>query len=319
MKHFILSCALFAVAATGCQQESVQSAVRSDMLVSTDWLAGNLNDPKLILIHVGQDRGIYDQGHIPGARFLDYNGITATRDGVFNQLPPVEQLQRSFSQLGVGDENRVILMSDMQGVLAARVYWTLDYVGYGDKAALLDGGLEKWKDEGHELSVNAPEVQSGRFSPRLNHQVVVSRQIVEDISWLNVNLEAPDPVLLDARQPEAYRGAMKSKIMPLGGHIPGAVNVYYLDTLADREIPVFKPVEELRRMYAAAGVEPGRKVVTYCWVGMMASHAYFTLKYLGYDVALYDGSFTEWVDAGGKTQEQRDQPTASTPGVHAGM
>jgi thiosulfate/3-mercaptopyruvate sulfurtransferase len=269
------------------------------MLVSTGWLAERLSDSKLLVLHVGQGRKKYDAGHITGARFLEYNDIVATRDGVINELPPVEKLQQVFSQLGLGDDMHVVLTCDMQGLLAARVYWTLDYLGFGENAALLDGGMEKWKEEKRALSVAVPEVQVRRFTPHLNPKVLVSREVVKDVSWLNANSEFSSTVLLDAREPEAYSGEYKSKNLTVSGHIPGAANVYWMDTLTSKELATLKPAADLRRIYAGAGAGPGNKVVTYCWIGMMASHGYFVLKYLGYDVAMYDGSFTDWVKSEG--------------------
>jgi thiosulfate/3-mercaptopyruvate sulfurtransferase len=285
--------------ATALSQTPTTPALRSGMLVSTGWLAKNLSGPKLLVLHVGQGRKQYDAAHIPGARFLEYNEIVVTRDGIINELPPVQKLQQVFSQIGIDEDVRVVLMCDMQGLLAARVYWTLDYLGYGDKAALLDGGLEKWKLEKRELSVDSPQTGAGRFTPRLNPKVLVTREVVRDISWLRVNDKSAEPVLLDAREPDAYSGELKGRTLTVAGHIQGAVNVYWMHTLNGKESPTFKPAAELRKMYADAGAVSGKKVVVYCWIGMMASHAYFMLKYLGYDVAMYDGSFTEWVKSEG--------------------
>jgi|WetSurSiteA1Bulk_404760.scaffolds.fasta_scaffold04946_2 thiosulfate/3-mercaptopyruvate sulfurtransferase len=295
MKRFFLTLCFFSIAlGAGFTQRPKPSAVRAQMLVSTEWLTKNLSNPNLRLIHVGQGRKNYDAGHIPGAQFLEYGDIIVTRDGVINELPPVEKLQMIFSQLGVGDDSRVVLLCDMQGLLAARVYWTLDYLGFGESVSLLDGGLEKWKAEKREISTAAPEFRASSFTPRLNPRVLVSREVVRDVSWLAANMEASDIVLLDARQPEAFTGESKSKNLTRNGHIPGAGNVYWASTLTSKEIPTLKPVADLQTMYLQAGVKPGKKVVTYCWIGMMASHGYFTLKYLGFDVAMYDGSFTEW-------------------------
>jgi thiosulfate/3-mercaptopyruvate sulfurtransferase len=206
-----------------------------------------------------------------------------------------------FANLGVNNDSRIVLLCEGQGIMAARTYWTLDYLGFGDNAALLDGGLEKWKAEKRELSTSAPEIKAGNFTPRLNPKVMVAREAVRDVSWLTVNAETNDTVILDSRQPEGYTGELKRADLPLNGHIPGAGNVYWMDTLTSKESPTLKPIAELQKMYADAGVEPGKKVMTYCWIGMMASHGYFTLKYLGYDVAMYDGSFTEWAKSEGVT------------------
>jgi thiosulfate/3-mercaptopyruvate sulfurtransferase len=280
-------------------QKAKPVAVRKQMLVSTEWLAKNLKQSNLALIHVGRGRKNYDAGHIPGARFLDYGELIVTRSGVINELPPVEKLKTLFAKLGVNSDSRVVLLCEGQGIMAARTYWTLDYLGFGDKAALLDGGLEKWKAEKRELSTTAPEIIAGNFTPRLNPKVMVAREAVRDVSWLTVNAEITDTVLLDSRQAEVYTGESKNANLPLNGHIPGAGNVYWMNTLTSKESPTFKPLAELQKMYAEAGVEPGKKVMTYCWIGMMASHGYFTLKYLGYDVAMYDGSFTEWAKSEG--------------------
>ena len=280
-------------------QKAKPVAVRKQMLVTTEWLAKNLKQPKLALIHVARGRKNYDAGHIPGARWLEYGELIVTRSGVINELPPVEKLKTLFANLGVNNDSRVVLLCEGQGIMAARTYWTLDYLGFGDKAALLDGGLEKWKAEKRELATTAPEIKAGNFTPRLNPKVMVSREAVRDVSWLTVNAETSDTVLLDSRQPEVYTGESKNANLPLNGHIPGAGNVYWMNTLTSKESPTLKPIAELQKMYADAGVEPGKKVMTYCWIGMMASHGYFTLKYLGYDVAMYDGSFTEWAKSEG--------------------
>ena len=282
-------------------QPAKPASVRANLLVSTDWLAKNLTQPKMALLHVGQTRKNYDAGHIPGARFLLYTDLITAREGVVNELPSVEKLQQLFAQLGVNDDSRVILYCDVQGLLAARTYFTLDYLGAGNQAALLDGGLEKWKAEKREVTTTMPEIKAGKFTPRLNPKVVVQRDFVKDVSWLSVNAATNETRLLDARPADAYDGSKPRQDMPQNGHIPGAGNVYWVDTLQSKELPALKPVAELRQMYQAAGLAPGNKVVTYCWIGMMASHGYFTLKYLGYDVAMYDGSFTEWAKSEGTT------------------
>jgi thiosulfate/3-mercaptopyruvate sulfurtransferase len=276
-------------------------AVRSNLLVSTEWLAKNSKNPKVVLLHVGQTRKIYDEGHVPGARFLLYTDLVTARGGVVNELPPVEKLQQLFAQLGVSNDSQVVLYCDVQGLLSARTYFTLDYLGMGNNAALLDGGLEKWKAEKREVVTAVPEVKAGTFTPHLNPRVIAQREAVRDLSWLAVNADKPDTTLLDARPPEAYDGTTKRNDIPQSGHIPGAVNAYWVNNYVSKEVPTLKPVAELRKQFEAAGATPDKKVVTYCWIGMMASHAYFTLKYLGYDVAMYDGSFTEWAKSEGTT------------------
>ena len=281
------------VQAQTARKSPVVPAVRAHLLVSAEWLTKYLNDPKVIVLHVGRDRTIYDAGHVPGARFVPFADLVVTRDGIAAELAPVEKLQQVFSRAGVGTDAHIVLYGDVAGPTATRAYFTLDYLGFGEQTALLDGGLEKWKADKRPLSTDATEIKAAVFTPRLNPKVFVTREVVRDLSWQATNTTATTTALIDARPAEDYAGRASS-LVPRPGHIPGAGNVYWMDTLASKENPTMRPVAELRKMYETAGAVPGKKIVTYCWIGLMASHAYFTAKYLGYDVAMYDGSFTEW-------------------------
>ena len=272
--------------------------VRSEMLVSTEWLAKHINDRDVFVIHVAADRKHYDDGHLPGARFLSSKEILTTRNGVANELPAVADLQKTFEQLGVGDTGRIVIYGENSGLLAARVYFTLDYLGHGDRAALLDGGIEKWKAEKLTVETQPVKTEPAKFTPRPRPQVVVGLDAVRDLSRVAANvhgLENASVAIVDARPEEQYIGNQT----PRSGHIPGAASVYWLNNLLSKENPAMKPLSELSRLYEAAGLKAGQKVVTYCNTGMQASHSYFTLKYLGYDVMMYDGSFSEWSKAEG--------------------
>jgi thiosulfate/3-mercaptopyruvate sulfurtransferase len=281
-------------------------AAREGMLVTTGWLAARLGDPKVFVLHVARERAHYERGHVPGARFVAWGEITATRGGVPNELPPAADLKRLFERLGVGDEGRVVLYGDGAGLSAARAYFTLDYLGHGARAALLDGGLEKWRAEGRAVSTAPVEPTPAPFTPRLRAGVVTELDVVRDLSWAATSLPTPDAVLIDARPAEEYAGTKPGEGVARGGHIPGAANVFWMRNVVSAENPVMRPAAELRRLYEAAGAAPGRQLVTYCRTGGQASHSYFTLKYLGYDVVMYDGSFFEWSNA-------KDTPVATPP------
>ena len=115
------------------------------MLVSTTWLEQHLNDRNLIVLYIGRDRAQFDSGHIPGSRFVRLDELVEQHRDSLNELPPVADLVATFESLGVGQRSRVVLSDDAGGVLAARAYFTLDYLGHGDQVALLDGGLKTWK------------------------------------------------------------------------------------------------------------------------------------------------------------------------------
>jgi len=269
--------------------------VRSEMLVSTDWLAKHINDRDVFVIHVAPERKPFDDGHIPGARFLSSKEILTTRNGVANELPATADLQKVFEQLGVGDTGRIVIYGENSGMLAARVYFTLDYLGHGDRAALLDGGIEKWKAEKLPVETQPVKPEPAKFTPHPQPQIVAELDAVRDLSRMAANDADANVSIIDARPEEQYVGNQTQRT----GHIPGAANVYWLTHLLSRENPTMKPASELSKIYEAAGLKAGQKVITYCNTGMQASHAYFTLKYLGYDVRMYDGSFSEWSSAEG--------------------
>jgi thiosulfate/3-mercaptopyruvate sulfurtransferase len=281
------------------QEKRKNRSVRSEMVVSTTWLAAHLNDPKVVVLHVARERAHYDQGHIPGARFVGWTEITATRDGVPNELAPVADLQKLFERIGIGDEARIVLYGDNSGLAAARAYFTLDYLGHGDRASLLDGGLEKWKAERRKISTDAVEVKTAAFTPRVRTGVVTNLDVMRDLSWTATQLKSPNVVLIDARPVDEYTGTKPGDGVPRGGHIPGAANVFWMQNVVSRENPELRSEAELRKLYAGAGAAASRTIVTYCRTGGQASHAYFTLKYLGYDVVMYDGSFFEWSNTEG--------------------
>ena len=273
---------------------SAAPAVRSDMLVSTAWLAEHLNDPNIVILQVSRDRTAYDAGHIPGARFLALSGIVVTRDGILNELPPAATLKSLFENAGVSDGSRVILYGDASVLPATRAYFTLDYLGHG-AAALLDGGLHKWTSESRPLAKETPEVKQGRLTPRPRPEVVVNINAVKDLSYAATNAPAASPVLVDARTAGEFAGTTAaSSEIPRPGHIPGAANLYWIQTQASKDDMTLLPEADLRKLYESIGVTPDRPVVTYCNTGMQASQSYFTLKYLGYDTHMYDGSFSEW-------------------------
>jgi len=270
-------------------------AVRSNMLVTTDWLSQHLTDPKIVVLHVSGNRTAYDAGHIPGARFVSLSELAVTRDGVPNELPSTADLKKLLESVGVSDDSRVILYSGDASVLpATRAFFTFDYLGHGDQAALLDGGLEKWRTEGRTLTKDAATAAQGRFTPQPKPDIVVPMDAVKQMS--SKPASSSSEVLLDVRSAADFHGEK-------GSHIPGAVNAFWMENQAGLENQALKSDAELRKLYETLGVTPDKRVVTYCNSGMQASQSYFTLKYLGYDVRMYDGSMSEWNAKGGPVEK----------------
>jgi thiosulfate/3-mercaptopyruvate sulfurtransferase len=271
------------------------AAVHPEMLVSTEWLAQHATDTNVVILHVAANRTIYDTGHIPGARFLPLTELAVTVNGVHNEFPPVADLKRLLETAGVSDASRVILYSDAAVLPATRTYFTLDYLGHAEKTSLLDGGLEKWRSEGRSLSKESPASKpSGVFTPRLRPEVLAPLETVKQLSAKPASAEAAR--LVDVRAPADFQGEK-------GAHIPNAMNAFWMENQVSRENQALKPEAALRKQLEALGLTPGKSIVTYCNSGMQATQTYFTLKYLGYDVRMYDGSLSEWNARGGQTEK----------------
>ncbi len=265
--------------------------VREDLLVSPDWLERHLGN--VAVLHIGDAAG-YEAGHIPGAVLVETSSLLVQRGETPNELPPIDALERVFRAAGVGTRERIIVYGN-DTILAARAWFTLDYLGQGSRTALLDGGLAKWKADGRATSTERVSPQPGRFEARAMPQTLVRIATMRELVRLRDQLGA-NLVLIDSRSPAQFSGKEAGADVRRGGCIPGAVNIPYASNLDANG--ALLSVFELRTLYRQAGVTGESENVVYCRTGMQAAVTYFVLKYLGYDVALYDGSFLEWSNAG---------------------
>jgi thiosulfate/3-mercaptopyruvate sulfurtransferase len=263
------------------------SSAREPMLVTVDWLGEHLNDPSLVLLQIGEKKD-YDKGHIPGAQFLEYESISTPHgQGLMLELPPVEQLVSVFERLGVSNRSRIILYFGTNWVTpTTRVYWTLDYLGLGDRTSILNGGLVAWQASHHPVSTEARQAPKGSITP------APRKEIVADADWVSSHLNKPTITIIDARTHEFYNGS-QSDGNPRSGHIPGASNLSYLD-LIDQDNNKIKSADALKDLFRAAGLKPGNTMVSYCHIGQRATVLYFTARMLGYDAKMYDGSWEDW-------------------------
>jgi thiosulfate/3-mercaptopyruvate sulfurtransferase len=282
-------------------QNSPAPTLRAEMLVTTGWLAEHLQAPDLVVLCVNATQEFYAKGHIPGARQINLTEITLTRDGIPNELPPVEKLQRVFSTAGVSNKSRVVLYGERLNLLAARAYFTLDYLGVADRVALLDGGIEKWLAEGRPLSVDVPVSTAATLVISPQPAVLIDTANMRSMTQSRRGTIA----LLDARPTKEFSGEQLSEGVTRAGHIPGARSLYWMDLLVSRDHPVLRPEPELRRMYSTLNAMKGQPVVTYCRTGMQSSFDYFVAKYLGYSPSMYDASFYEW--------SKKDLPAETSP------
>jgi len=280
MSAFRLRLTSLALLAAPCLADA-QSA---PLLVSSQWLEQHLRDAKLVVIHTASQKADYDAGHIPGARWLAFQSYTAAQNGLSTELPPLAVLDSVLESVGIGDDSRIVI-SGGPITNTARLFFTLDYLGLGDRVSLLDGGIDAWRESGRPLEQSAPNVTRGSLTLR-----PVAGKLA-DATWLSANLQNPAISVLDARIPEFYSGLVGNN-NPRPGRVPGALNVPF--TWLTGEVSMFREPAKLARLFEQAGVRKGSKVVTYCHVGMQASVLYLAARILGYDAAMYDGSFDEW-------------------------
>lgn len=259
---------------------------KAPVLVSTEWLARNLNDPSLVILHVAMLQAGAPKELIPGARVLDYRAITEDR-GVPVEMRPLPELVEAFQAQGVSNEKRVVIYGEGWPHNAARAFVTLDYLGHGDRTALLDGGLEAWKAEGRPVVSQPAPAERATFVAKPRPEMLVSAD------WIAGRLEDPKLALIDARPLDDYSGERKQEGLS-GGHIPGAYNLFYQDLVVSQQNPRLKNLEYVKARFSEAGAAKGGPVVSYCYIGMRASYTYLISRHLGYDAKFYDPSWAEW-------------------------
>ncbi len=273
---------------------------RASLLVSTGWLAGHLQEPNLVILSIGQ-KAEYDQGHIPGALYLDYSATRLAKSpaNLTFELPPVADLVEVFGKLGVTNDSRIVLyFSNDWASPTTRVFLTLDALGLGSQTSILDGGFPVWQSEGRPVSTEVRPVIGGKLAPCPQNDVIT------DIDYVRANLRHSGVAIVDARDPEYFTGARHGD-GKRAGHIPGASTLTY-STLLD-ESGKLKPPDVLASMFRNAGIKPGDRVVSYCHIGQQATLVYFAARYLGYDARLYDGSWEDW-------SAHNELPAETSPG-----
>jgi thiosulfate/3-mercaptopyruvate sulfurtransferase len=254
-----------------------------ELVVSTQWLADHLSDPNLVIVHIGHDESDYLAAHIPGARYLAMNKFATGDQAPGTELLPPDQLKKNLEEIGIGDETRVVYYAPDWDPMATRLFFTMDYLGHGNQAALLDGGLDQWTREKRPTSTQAGTAKPGSLTVHLHPEIVAKMDYMKKL----VDHPEKDIVIVDARPSKRYRN----------GHLRGSQSLYWDNALVSEKEPLLKSPEEIRQLFTAAGVTGNKKAVSYCEVGLQASYVYMLARYLGFDAAMYDGSYSEWSDA----------------------
>lgn len=272
-------------------------------LVTPDWLERHLDDPNVRVVDIrgyvstrpaspGVDEATYrgapeeyQAGHIPGAVFIDWTrDIVDLDDPVPAQVAPPERFAEAMAARGIGDQTHVVAVDHMGGQFATRLWWALKYHGH-DAVSVLDGGWNRWVEEGR------PTTTGPSSPPRAVFHPAVRPGLRATASQVLARLGSPGLQLVDARDAGQFSGARRRG--PRGGHIPGALNLPR--ELFFAEDGGCLPIDELRRRVESFGLRPDRPTVAYCNGGVAATVVLFNLARLGStELTNYDGSWNEW-------------------------
>lgn len=293
LTHFLRSLGVLAlISAVGVAVSAQESAAElPEVLVSADWVEQNLENPNVRLIEVSVIPGVFERGHIPGA--VNFVWHTDFVDTVRRDIVSAERFQELAQAAGINQDTTVVLYGDNNNWFAAWGAWIFNIYGF-ENVRLLDGGRVKWEADGRALASVPSEYAAGNFAVSEANLALRARLV----NVLDVVEGREAGVLVDIRSPKEYAGEIFApegiqELSVRAGHIPGAVNVPWGQNV--REDGTFKSVEELRALYAGLGIDGSQPIITYCRIGERAALTWFVLhKLLGYEVALYDGSWTEY-------------------------
>jgi thiosulfate/3-mercaptopyruvate sulfurtransferase len=270
----------------------MENGYAKPVLVTTDWLAEHLNHDGVVVAEVDENPDLYDEGHIAGAVKLHWRDDL--QDPVERDLVDKPTFERLLSERGIANDTTLVLYGDKNNWFAAYAYWYLKIYGHRD-VRILDGGRQKWADEGREFTTETPEPQQADYEANERDESIRTYR-----DSVRAQIGQQSKALVDVRSPQEYAGDL---VAPPGyeqegaqraGHIPTAASIPW--ATAVRDDGTFKSADELRELYEGKGVTPEKEVTAYCRIGERSAHTWFVLReLLGYEtVKNYNGSWTEW-------------------------
>ena len=273
-------------------EEQYADYAHPEMLVSTSWVAENLDNPAVRIVESDEDILLYELGHIPGAVKLDWH--TDLQDAVKRDFVDKAQFEKLLSERGIANDTTVVFYGDKNNWYATYALWLFRYYGHQD-TRIMDGGRIKWEAEGREYTRDASTHAATSYTAQEPDESI--RAYRDDVL---AQVNSGSPALIDVRSPAEYTGELLHAIgyaqegAQRAGHVAGAKNIPW--GTAARPDGTFKPHDELVQLYGAQGMTPDKDIIAYCRIGERSSHTWFVLTYLlGYpNVRNYDGSWTEY-------------------------
>ena len=262
------------------------------VLVTTDWVAEHLDDEDVVVAEVDENTDLYEEGHIRGAVKLHWKDDL--QDPIERDVIEKDAFERLLGSRGIGNDTTVVVYGDKNNWFAAYAYWYLKIYGHGN-VRILDGGRQKWIDEGRDLTSDEPAVSATTYTAQDRDENIRARR-----DAVLANLGKDGIALVDVRSPQEYSGELMA---PPGyeqegasrtGHIPTAQSIPWAQAVKDDG--TFKSAGDLKALYEGKGITPDKAITAYCRIGERSAHTWFVLReLLGYqDVRNYDGSWTEW-------------------------
>ncbi|MBI1809784.1 MAG: sulfurtransferase [Gemmatimonadetes bacterium] len=267
---------------------------RAPLVVTTSWLASHLKDADLVLLHVG-DAKEYEARHIPGARYISMGDVSVSDHtkphSNMLEMPSPDSLRAKLASFGIGDKSRVVVYFGHDWTSpTTRIFMTLNWAGLGDRASLLDGGMDAWVKDGHDVTAAVPPAaRPGALSP------LRIRNFVVDADFVKSNIGKSGVSIVDGRASVFYDGVQTGNSMDgkqRTGHIASAKSVPFTSVFdATNHL---RTAAELEAIFTKAGVGPNDTVIGYCHIGQQTTAMLFAARSLGHPILLYDGSFEDW-------------------------
>jgi thiosulfate/3-mercaptopyruvate sulfurtransferase len=291
-KVLVSAIALALLATTGIQPSTAAPKNQARAVVNADWLEQNIDNPKVRIIEVSTEPGLYERGHIKNAAKIVWH--TELVDTVNRDIASAKNFQKLAQKIGISQDTTIVLYGDKNNWFAAWGAWLFNIYGAKD-VRILDGGRVKWEKDGRALTTAVPAFKQGNFTTRVADKSLRATLLQDVLPVAKKRVKAD---LIDIRGADEFSGKIFAapgfqELAVRAGHIPGAINVPWGQNVnADG---TFKTVAELKKLYADKGVDGKQNIITYCRIGERSSLTWFVLsEILGYNVKNYDGSWTEY-------------------------